>query len=419
MSKKNNESRLFEHQQQLANNDALNNSDLQTLSPVGLDVKSYRKLELIHSPAAPCNNQMLPNDSEIKTNSKNTGSLMGLIKAEPKQQNFSIKWPQDAIPQRVKQLTWDDELSLEGGGATPTNNCAATNINEEYQLNLNVNSCLVNLTSPTCFDNNNTSPSLCNDQQHQQSYNQHVFKRGGDGGGTHCDAMPPPMCHMGPYGPLASGSADAQHMEQQYQNSLNQQAGSSTNSCSFLFSAPNSPSHLNRWLDHTTRAAAETTAASGGANQHHQMTLMSEQQAANAKSYLNINNNHQHHLHHQMMNPTTTTSVDGELLMAPTSQMLVESTPSICCDGQDNCFDYTIVQSSQFHVDSFMNSMHLNNNNQKQNQLHHQNFHQAPSINHHHQNQHHLQYKPLNNVLHNHHANNHNHERPMPLTIAN
>lgn len=266
---------------------------LSMLSPTPkLDIKSYRKLELHNSP----NQQQVINGSH----NNEAGSLMGLIKEQRKQNTSSIvssiRWPQEAIPQRVKQLTWDDELSLSH------ENPDEQTLEESGRGNIELG-----------------AESLAIEYGTQN--------------------LPPPMSDIASYGPLICNknlnTTGDQIMSTKYSNPLinDKDISLASNSCSFLFSAPNSPTNLNEWL-------------ATSVSQNHQPPPQT--QLSHLTSSSDLNNNNQ--------NMKDSYCLKGELIPGE-----IEAPESICCDGQDNCFDYTIVQSSQFHVDSFVNKLQQHN----------------------------------------------------------
>lgn len=182
------------------------------IDPCEPNVTSYKKFNALNSPANEAFEQSAPTSQ----------SLIALIKDQNR-----IRWPENAMPQRVKRLTWDDEHSLS-------------------------------------YTSNRATPS---DQLEESS-------------------LVAPQ--IGDYASRIMNSASM------VTDGINQAYRGGNSNHAFLFSAPNSPSQMS-----------------------------SNWQASKS------------------LNMDGVGIYSGEL-----------EAPSLFCSGQDNCFDYTIVESSQFHVDS-------------------------------------------------------------------
>lgn len=124
------------HERALAEPKELRADELSVLTCAKPGIKSYRKLPINSLVLSPTGEQesassQAAHDSAIASDSSTehtppkpaAGALMALIR-EPHSSpaGAEIKWPAGATPQRVKRLTWDDELSQDGREPNNNNN---------------------------------------------------------------------------------------------------------------------------------------------------------------------------------------------------------------------------------------------------------------------------------------------------------
>lgn len=272
------------HEEKQANSKTTNASkvddELSILTAGKPGIKSYRRLPLMNSLVRPVKSQLMMIQSNGLANNK-VGPMSSIDSANQWPQQ-SIRWPSEATPQRVKKLTWDDELS-----------CNTTNLNiyEDDQVRSRMYS-------------NNNEDNL-NELQDQD-------------------------CYISPDVGLHESPTSVGHI---------------------YYTQSTSQSRVNSATGHVNISPANQYEP----KQQQQLFLFSA--SANCTPISpQLNGNYNNHHHQYNLSPNHfNQEPDGRQATELTGDMssaAAAAAQHLEAQHENNCLDYTIIQNSQFQVDS-------------------------------------------------------------------